>query len=83
MQLTIEIQNPNELQLILQYLRLLPSVKVLAPPQSNGISETQAAVETGDSEYRNFGFAKGFFTYTDSDFDAIPLGFEEYMPAQL
>jgi len=33
MQLTLEVQSQQELQLILQYLRLLPSVRVLAEPK--------------------------------------------------
>lgn len=33
MQLTLEVQSPNELQLILQYIRLLPTVKVLSEPK--------------------------------------------------
>lgn len=34
MQLTLEVQSQQDLQLILQYLRLLPGVRVLAEPNS-------------------------------------------------
>lgn len=40
MQLTLEIQSQNDLQLILQYIRLLPHVKVLK-------------TQTGDAETAN------------------------------
>jgi hypothetical protein len=34
MQLTLEIQNQQELQLILRYLRSLPGVRVVSDPKS-------------------------------------------------
>lgn len=75
MQLTLEIQNPNDLQLLLQYIRLLPSAKILAEPKK--VAEpTQPEEDLGPK----FGFAKGFFTYVAPDFDETPPGFEEYMP---
>jgi hypothetical protein len=43
MQLTLEIESPNELQLLLQYIRLLSSVTVLAEPRS--VSKPAAAVD--------------------------------------
>ena len=34
MQLTIEIESQNELQLLLQYLRFMPTAKILKGPSS-------------------------------------------------
>ncbi len=41
MQLVLEIQNQNELQLLLQYLRLLPSAKIVESPSAKPIASLQ------------------------------------------
>lgn len=75
MELTIEVQSSNELQLILQYIRLLPTAKVLVGPKN----KPKKAPSSEEPSFRQFGFAKDFITYIAPDFDDTPPGFEEYM----
>ncbi len=58
MKLTLEIQNQQELQLILQYLKLLPSVRVINAP----VVATNSSVLSSVS----FGAKKDFSKYWGS-----------------
>ncbi len=51
MKLTLEIQNQQELQLILQYLKLLPSVRVISTPVVQPNSSVSSGPKKDFSKY--------------------------------
>lgn len=54
MQLTLETHNPNELQLILQFVKLLPTVKILADPKNWPKLTETFPVEQPKSEFLQY-----------------------------
>ncbi|MFN4255362.1 MAG: hypothetical protein ACK4Q5_10180 [Saprospiraceae bacterium] len=74
MQLTLEIQSQNDLQLILQYVRLLPRVKVLKTPADD--AEQQRSKET--EAVRAFAAESDAFGFWESEEEDI---YQDFLPA--
>ncbi len=54
MQLTLEIDSPNELQLILQYLRFMPSVRVREEPKIEVFAMPVATPEKPKTDFSQY-----------------------------
>ncbi len=67
--------------LMLQDEELLTKIRTLLSSQNVKKNPSKGTpLVKGAGGNRQFGFAKGLFTYVSPDFDENPLGFEEYMP---
>lgn len=79
MQLTLEIQSQTDLQLILQYIRLLPQVKVLKTPADDAEQAKFAGQLSKETEaVRAFASESDAFDFWENEDEDV---YQDFLPA--